>query len=241
MTQAGRHFLQNVATGLSHFDYAAEMGRTINGGRDGQIRIGVLPALTSGFLYDLLREFRGHYRNLRIVLYEDSPKDIWHRLALNQIDVLFTTGVPELSGYEVSPLWLEHVFMVLPTDHALASRDSIAWEDTMGERYIFSSTGSGPVMLAYVAERLKSLTVTPNFDVQEVSSDGITSLVSMGYGITVVSSSSIGGRRPGVVYRPMSTLDPISASMIWSRENSNPALGSLLTTVSKILRLRAHN
>ncbi len=57
-TIAGRRFFERARTAFAEIDLAVKNAAAAGRGEEGMIRIGILPSLLSGFLRDVLSEFR---------------------------------------------------------------------------------------------------------------------------------------------------------------------------------------
>jgi DNA-binding transcriptional LysR family regulator len=133
-------------------------------------------------------------------------------------------------------LWAERVFVAMPSEHPLASREEIEWDDIRGEKFIVSAGGPGPEIHDYLVCRLAGLGFRPIVNIHQVGRESLLNLVALGYGLSLVSSSSLGGEVVGVALRPISgDRDILESSAVWSSRNTNPALQSLLA-VARSLR-----
>lgn len=229
LTRAGQNFLNEAALGVDQMARAVQLARATHRGERGEIQIGILASLTSGFLHLLLKAFREKHRDVRVKLHEGTPQRNLHHLSTGLLDVCFVTGEPTLPGFQTELLWDEHVNVVLPLDHHLAARSEVAWEDLRNEAFIVSGGGPGPEIHDYLTKRLSGLGTHPDITVHEIGRESLINLVAVGYGLTLVSTSSRGSDLSGVVLRPIAgEADVLPSSAMWSTGNRNPALNRLL-------------
>lgn len=237
LTAAGHNFLIEAAAGVEQLDRATQLARSTHRGECGEVHIGILASLNSGFLHRLLKAFRERYGEVRVKLHEGTPQTNLHHLATGLLDVCFATGRLMLPGYQTEVLWEERVNVVLPQDHPLAAQAELSWDDLRGVPFIVSSGGPGPEILDYLTKRLSELGVHPDVTVHDVSRESLLNLVHIGYGLTLVSTSSRGGETNGVVLRPIAGgADVLPSSAVWSASNNNPALKRLLVLARAFAR-----
>lgn len=234
LTAAGTNFLNEAATGVDQLTHAINSARSAHRGDRGEIHIGILASLSFGFL-QLLKEFRKKHPLVRIQLHEGSPQLNVHRLTTGALDVCFVTREPALPGYQAEALWGERINVVLPIDHELAERSSISWDDLRREAFVVSQTGAGPDIHDYLTRRLSGPGSRVNVTTHEVGRESLFGLVAIGYGLTLVSTSSTGSDVQGITFRPIAGDDDVLASSaVWSSENKNPALKRLLTLARRV-------
>lgn len=237
LTRAGHNFLNEAALGVDQLDRAVQLARATHRGERGEIRIGILASLTSGFLHLLLKAFRERHRDVQVKLHEGTPQMNLHHLTTGLLDVCFVTGEPALPGYQTELLWDERVNVVLPRDHHLAARSEVAWDELRNETFIVSGGGPGPEIHDYLTKRLSGLGWHPDITVHEIGRESLLNLVAIGYGLTLVSTSSHGSDVNGVVLRPIAgEADVLPSGAIWSTGNKNPALKRLLALAKAFAR-----
>jgi DNA-binding transcriptional LysR family regulator len=235
LTAAGRNFLDEAAVGVDHLHRAALLARSTYRGQRGEVQIGILASLSSGFLHVLLKTFREKHRDVRVTLHEGSHQMNIHQLTTGTLDVCFVTGAPAVPGYRTELLWEERLSVVLPEHHRLASRESVSWRDLRDEVFIVSDRGPGPEIHAYLTKRLSDFGQRPEILVHGVGRESLLTLVAAGYGLTVVSASSRCAGAAGVVMRPIEgDADILPWSAIWSSGNNNPALEILLSLAKTV-------
>lgn len=237
LTAAGEAFLERAATGVVHFDRAVLIAASTHRGECGDLHIGIMASLTSGFLRQVLRQYRVKHAGVRISLHEGTAQESFHRLAMGTLDVAFVTGDLVLPGYRTAILGRECVFVVLPSNHPLAIKHEVTWEEIRRENFIVSTGGPGPEIQDYLIKRLASLGFSPKIETQEISRESLMNLVAIGYGLTLTSASSHGARIAGVILRPIAgNADVLTSSAIWSANNSNTAVKRLLAVAKAVAR-----
>jgi DNA-binding transcriptional LysR family regulator len=235
LTPAGENFLKEAAPGMDQLRRAIQLASARHRGEQGELNIGILASLASGFLHRMLKQFRERNQGVKVVLHEGTAQEILHRLATGRLDIVFITGKPELQGHVSELLWTEQIYVVLPEGHRLAALDKLSWQEVRDETFIVSSGGPGPEIQDYLVARLGGLGFRPTIDVHEVSRESVTHLVAIGYGLTLTSTSSVSASTQGVVFRPIAEEDgTLPSSAAWSKSNPNPALKHLLDLAKRL-------
>jgi DNA-binding transcriptional LysR family regulator len=229
LTAAGANFLKEAVLGADQLSRAARVAVAIHRGDRGELRVGNLAPLSSGFLHSMLRRFRERYPDVQVHLKEATSLETLHGLATGQLDISFITGRPDVQGYVAQVLWTESVFAVLPASHPLSQKEILLWEDLREEVFLVTVGGPGSEIYDYLLSRLSRPGFRPKVEVHEVSRESLMDLVAMGYGIALISTSSLRDGVPGVSFHEISGEEgALSFSAVWSATNSNPALRNLL-------------
>ncbi len=127
-------------------------------------------------------------------------------------------------------LWTARLFVALPENHRLAAFDSIEWEALMDEHFIISRDAIGPEMHNHIVKRLADFGFNPSVERHSVGRETLIHMVALGFGISLVTESSVGTNYPEIVFRPLAAVeDMISYSAVWWLHNDNPALRRLLS------------
>lgn len=235
LTHAGRRFLGNARSILQQAQNSAREIAAIGRAEQGRLTIGIFSSLASGFLADLLRNFASGHAGVRLELIDGNPNE--HLAAVRQleIDIAFLTGLSVPTDCETESLWTERVFVVLPTDHPLAGKRVLNWNEIAYETFIVSDTAPGQEIRDYLVQRLARLSYSPDIQLQRVGRDNILSLVAIGCGLTLTSEAATAAQFPGVAYRPVED-EVLPFSAVWSSRNDNPAFRRLLSLARSMAR-----
>ncbi len=228
LTAAGRQFLQEARTAMRHLGHGARDVGSIGRSESGYIRVGIFSSLASGFLRDLFRAYAAGRAGVQIDFSDGHAPEHIAAVRLHQLDVAFVTGTGQHVGCETVHLWSEQVFAVLPTAHSLAERQSLFWQDLIGETFIVSEQAPGCEIHDFLVRHLSGLGRYPEVSWQNVGRDNLLSLVAIGRGLTLTSEAATSASFLGVVYRPIAG-EMLPFSAVWSPKNDNPALRRLLS------------
>ncbi|OIQ93500.1 Hca operon transcriptional activator [mine drainage metagenome] len=229
LTEAGRHFLEQVAVGIEHLDYAVKTAGMIARGEQGQLRVGLHSSIADGFLPDLLNRYRNLHPSVDIEIVEGRTCDIIRYVREERLDVAFVLGTPTIEDCHSKPLWSETLVVALPADHILAKVEEVRWADLVAETFLVRHGGGGPQMYDHVVLRLAEHWLQPSIRRLDIGRDTLMSMVAQGYGITLTSQAMTKVSFPDVVFRPiLDEPEPIVFSAVWSPFNRGQTLRDFL-------------
>ncbi len=228
MTAAGVKFAARGRKALSQIGYARAEVKAIGRGDEGHLKIGIFSSLASGFLRELISEFRKHHTSVCIAFVDGNPADHVAAVRRSQLDVAFITGTTDWAGCQSEHLWSERIFAVLPEDHPQARCDEVSFASLAEETFVVSECAPGEEIRDYLVQRLAGLGHHPDIQQQAVGRDNLMLLVALGQGLTVTSEATTGAQFPKVVYRPIVD-ETLPFSAVWSPKNESPAFLRLLS------------
>lgn len=228
LTVAGEHFLEKTQKALQLIDEGSKNVAAIGRSDTGRINIGVFSSLASGFLLELLQDYKNNHSGVRIDLVDGDPTEHAATIRKFRIDIAFVAGTRVWTDCECECLWSEKVFVVLPEGHTLAGKRNIAWRDLEEECFVVSEAPPGPEIHDYLVQKLADLGHHPCIQRCKLGRHNLLSLVALGYGLTITSEATTALSIPGIVYRSI-TGEVVPFSAVWSPRNDNPALRRLLS------------
>ena len=229
-TIAGRRFLERTRSAFAEIDYAIRNAAAAGRGDEGVIRIGVLPSFLSGFLCDVLAEFREAQPGVIFDFLDGSPKKLIARIMARQLDVAFIVSGTPTPGCDSEALWRAGIRVALPHRHPLAGCDAIGWELLKDERFVFGREATAAGLDDHAIERVARIGGRLSLATHDVSQDLVMQFVALGFGLSLLSDSSTAIPYPGVAFRPLAgENDSVSYSAVWLPGNDNPALRRFLS------------
>lgn len=101
------------------------------------IRLGLMSTIGPVRLSRLLAHFQTTYAGVEVAVSEGGVEDLKARLDAGELDLAVLNPMEGLGdGFNALPLYTERYVVILPPEHALATRDAIALSDLSGERYV---------------------------------------------------------------------------------------------------------
>ena len=95
LTEAGRHFVERVTTGIDQLDHAVRTAGMVARGEHGRLRVGIHALIPGSFLAMLIERYREQYPGIEVEIAEGSAHDSVMRLRANRLDLTFVAGSPE--------------------------------------------------------------------------------------------------------------------------------------------------
>lgn len=237
LTEAGRHFVERVTTGIDHLDHAIRTAGMVARGEQGQLRVGIHALIPGSFLAILIERYRELRAGIDVEIIEDTARANVMRLRANRLDLTFVAGAPDLPDCRSRPIWSERLLAAMPSRHPLSDKAGVNWADLSGDTFIVRQDGTGPQVHDHIVQRLaggySDLSIL-RFDVERGT---LLTMVAQGYGVTIVGEATSKMYSPGVTYLPI--LDepaPVAFSAIWSPHNRSAALRSLLNLAAQMSR-----
>lgn len=239
LTDAGRHFVENVAVGIAQLDHAVKTAGAAARGDLGRIRAGVYALTPGSFLDDLLGRYRKAHPHVAIEITEGTARDVIAQLRADQLDIAFVAGAPDLSDCHSRRIWHEPLFAVLPADHALAANGGVTWDDLTGETFLVRHGGTGPQAYDHIVLRLAGRwAVAPSILRCDVERCTLLQMIAQGFGVSIAGQAASLVDIPGVVFRPFrDEPEPVPFSAVWSPYNQSAGLRNLLDLARKMGRL----
>ncbi|WP_324695170.1 LysR family transcriptional regulator [Novosphingobium sp. RL4] len=237
LTEAGRHFVEEVAIGIDHLNHALKTAGLRARGEHGHLRVSAYALISNGFLADLLNRYRELHPGVDIKITECRAGDAVKQVRDGYLDVAFVLGTPDIPDCHSKPIWTEQLMIALPATHPLADGERVAWADLSTETFLVRHNGTGPQLHDLILLRLTEHWPRPfiqRFDVDRLT---LISMVEQGYGVTLATKATSQIRFPGVVFLPV--LDepgPVVFSAVWSPNNRAPALRDFLGLAKKASR-----
>jgi DNA-binding transcriptional LysR family regulator len=124
-------------SGLHSLGRAAD---DIRNARSGNLRIASLPALATGFLPEIIRDFLAAYPGVRVNLQSRSSTTVRQWVAAQQFDLGLATPSEHTTGLHTEPFLSLAGVCVLPPTHRLRRKQVITPEDLRGESFVSLSS-----------------------------------------------------------------------------------------------------
>lgn len=237
LTEAGRCFIAEVATGINHLDHAIRTVGAISIGAVGRLHIGLQFSIAAGFLADLFRRYREEHPNVELVLAEGPSAETIRRIREGSLDIAFIAGEVNAPDCHSRQIWNETLVIAVQTDHRLAIADQILWQDLTSDVFIIRQGGTGPQLQDHIVRRIVEQGKTPHLRRFDVERDTLMHMVADGEGITLTSEAATHVQFPGVVFRPIADeAEQAWFSAVWSPHNRSQVLKNLLDLAAEMSR-----
>ncbi len=238
LTAAGQSFLKDTEGLLSDLENAIHRAHRVQSGTAGELRVGFNDFAMNGMLPEVIRYFRVDAPGVEVTLVDTTTPDMIERLLDRRLDIAFYSGPHSHPQLDQLILREEELVCVLPTTHALASRDTISIRDLATENFVLGRLE----MWRVFHQKLREFCLSHGFDLSLVKqaehSDGIIALVAAGIGLTLhVDADWIHNRR-GVAVRPLKEKPPrIVTQGAWRRDRlaENALIGKFVDSARSVI------
>jgi DNA-binding transcriptional LysR family regulator len=245
ITNAGARFLQHARDALAQLDQASKIAAAAGRGATGQLRIGILSSMGAGFLRELMQTFSERHPDVAMQIMEGASTEQIALVRKRRLDVAFVADASEAIDCDVTPLWNERLFVVLPRSHPLCDRKEVEWQALRNEHFIIRQSNCSRALCERLIKHLSDRTRTPRMQKADVGRETVMHLVAIGRGVSLTSEATIASLFPDVVFRPISGADAtLQFSAIWLPGNDNPTLRrfmSLARLLAKAKRQRQNS
>jgi DNA-binding transcriptional LysR family regulator len=193
LTPAGGVLLREAAGLLQHVDEMAVRVRRTAAGEEGELRLGYIGPPTQPFLGRILRAYRERYPRVSVHLEERTPERVWEMVAKRRLSAAITRPVlvNAALGLRTVVLHEERLGIVVPSEHPLASRESVPWTALADEDLIVLARREGMSLHDAVIAGCRQAGVTPRFGHTPSLIGTVMSYVEAGAGIGVVTESVV--------------------------------------------------
>ena len=117
--------------------------RDLSSLRRGSVSVAVTPTLGEILLPRVVRRFARQHPGIRVVIDDCSPEQFVSRVVGEHVDL--GLGTPERAAADVDTAMLlrDHLALVCPRDHALATKRTLRWADLAGHPVLTVRPGYG--------------------------------------------------------------------------------------------------
>lgn len=135
-TPEAEAFHLEVERSFTGLQALTRVANDIRNARGGNLRIACLPALATGFLPDVIRDFLAAHPGVRVNLQSRSSTTVRQWVAAQQFDLGLATPSENVSGLRTELFLSLTGVCVLPPSHRLRRKEVITPEDLRGESFV---------------------------------------------------------------------------------------------------------
>ncbi len=206
-TSAARALATQSAEVMSQLGRLDALVADLRDGRSGRLSIGYFASAGAEWMPSLVKQLTAEFPDLvlELVLTEGPTRA---GVSLDIDLVIDDPGAPVRSGYTRTELIDDPFVVVVPGDHPLAGRDSVAIAELQGETWVSNELTRAPchrIVLAACA----AAGFTPRFTVQAQDHYTAIAFVAAGVGITVLPRLATVSLRPEVARVAISGPEPV--------------------------------
>lgn len=199
-TTEGQLLYEEIDRIFSGIEQITRTAEALRSSRSGQLRVGAMPGLSTGFVQFVTIPFLTARPNIRLEVHARSSQILTNWLLSRQIDVAFPNTLLEHSEIGSEVLARNRLVCILSARHALTRRRTLTPLD-LGKEPIVSFADNS-LIAARVSRAFSEAGLTLTKRVTATSAATVCSYVAGGLGFAIVDPLHIPPQHPGIVVRP---------------------------------------
>lgn len=226
LTPAGAVFYEEVKAILEKLDLALKKARDAREGKVGHLNVGFLRSPVRGFFPALIKDFRCQYPDVQIELFPYQTGEILNRLLTGELDIGFTisTGLKNLSDFEIHPLLSYPHCIIMNSDHRLSQKDCISVSELSNENFIMLERKEAPQTFDFIIEICTAHGFYPKIVKQTSRIETVLLLIDSGEGISILPKYLLAYATPSLLFKNIEGDYKVELVVIWKKNNPNPSI-----------------
>lgn len=185
LTPIGKIFLDHMERAVKVIEQASQVVEEYIDPKKGTIHIGFPTSLSTYILPKAIFYFRKQYPDVKFELHQGSYNDLIQSVIKGEMNIAILGPIPPKNKkIKSTTLFMEDIVALLPSNHHLARRSSVALTELRDESFILFPEGY--VLRDVVIDGCIRGGFEPNVTFVGEDMDAIKGLVSAGLGITLV-------------------------------------------------------
>jgi DNA-binding transcriptional LysR family regulator len=202
LTLAGEELAPVVERLLAEIDSVVSSAKAMSGKTKGSVRVAALPSIAATLLPRIIVGFRRRYPGVSVVVRDAPAERVVSMVHSEQVDLGLGSPDGADPGLRFTPLFKDHMRLVLPVGSPLLRQRSIGLADLTGHPLILPGPDSSVRRLVDTAFRSMGLNVTPAYEASLMST--VAGMVRAGLGAAILPSAALDmGELTGLRSRPL--------------------------------------
>jgi LysR family transcriptional regulator, hca operon transcriptional activator len=234
LTQSGRAFLDHARLALVQIEAAVEAARRVAKPAKPTFALGFLTGQEMDWLPEAMRILRDELPNINVSVSSQYSPDLAQGLLRGKLDLAFMRPEAQMPDLEYRVIVKEQLIVAIPSDHRLASQDTIALQNIAGETFI-SMSNTAPALRAVIEEYLErtGVDLKPAHRVDNLAM--AISLIASTGGVALLPTYAKNFLPWAVTSRPLTGEAPTIDLVIgYNKTNTSPTLKLFLSRVDQL-------
>jgi LysR family hca operon transcriptional activator len=234
LTQSGQAFLDHARLALVQVEAAVEAARRAAQPAKPTLALGFLTGQEMDWLPEAIRILRSELPNIEVTVSSQYSPDLAQGLLRGKLDLAFMRREAQMPDLEYRVVVKEPLIVAMPSDHRLASQDTIALQDIAGETFIGMSN-TAPALRVVIEEYLerRGVDLKPAHRVDNLAM--AMSLIASTRGVALLPIYAKNFLPWAVTSRPLAGEVPTIDLVIgYNKTNTSPILGLFLSRVDQL-------
>lgn len=198
----------------------------------GRLTLGSSLPLSARPLHDGIKAFLANTPKVKLTLVEDRPAQLLPDLHARAVDIAVLPARSPLvdPAFVTEPLWADRLVIAMPTEHPLAHRPFLTWNDVAAAPLLISTLDEFGV---HHALQSCAADIATSCKVHRVTRNTLLEMTAMGMGLSIVGESSA-ALRSHLLFSPIADQEAtIIVEAVWPSSDSNPLRHRLLQCLRK--------
>jgi DNA-binding transcriptional LysR family regulator len=205
LTDAGRVFVEEARSALSHMERAVHLARAAHDEPDNVLMIGHSPYADQAWVSALLAIRLPLYPKLRIRLMSQFSIELVRSVMAGELNLALVTAPPENSQVTSVSFALTPLYAVLPQTHAAAQKEHIVLQDLANDEWILLARRVHPGIHGAIMDAARRVGIAPKHAHDVITAQQAVHLVSEQVGVAILTKpTALGFPTEGVVVKPLS-------------------------------------
>lgn len=235
LTAAGHRFYEDASLSIAQLDGAIRSVTAAGKGRTGTVSLGIVEPLASGFLRNVVQQFKQDHPEVDLLFNEGSQQRHIASVAAHTLDIAFVFGTPRSDVLTIEELWSEPIVAAVGPEDQRRGERHLPISAFAHDRFIVSHHHPGPETHDYITRSLSTMHFRPIVNRHRVGRRSLLSLVGLGFGTVLVCESEAQVGYPNVHFITIEG-ERMTFSMAWSPQNDNPVLRRLVSLARRLSR-----
>lgn len=239
LTQSGRAFLDHARLALVQVEAAVEAARRVAKPAKPIFALGFLTGQEMDWLPEAMRILRDELPNIEVSVSSQYSPDLARGLLRGKLDLAFMRPEAQMPELEYRVVVKEPLIVAIPSDHRLASQDTITLRDIAGETFIGMSN-TAPTLRLVIETYLErmGMDLQPAHRVDNLAM--AMSLIASTRGVALLPAYAKNFLPWAVTSRPLAGEAPtIDLVVGYNKTNTSPILRVFLSRLDQLKKRAA--
>jgi DNA-binding transcriptional LysR family regulator len=235
-TAAGSALVEHAELIFAQVEAAEAELAAVLGVRAGRLRVASFPSAGATLMPLAVAHFRERHPEVALTLAEGEPEEIAPRLRAGEFDLALLFEFPGARerprvGLRSISLLEDPMYVVLPAEHELASKDALELADMREQQWVQTSASSP--CARHVVRSCAAAGFEPDVAFESDDYETIQGLVAAGVGVALIPRLALTRVHPGIVVRALAPRSP--ARTVVAATMAGPGVAPAARTMIELL------